>query len=242
MLVKTKGIIFKSVRYRETSLILEIYTRELGLRSYIISGVRKPRASTGAALLQLMSIVDLVVYDKENKDLNRIREVKHGLIYRRLYFEIQRSSIGLFMLEMSRKCIREKESNPGLFDFLERAFSFLDHSQSSVSSYHLSFLVHLAERLGIGPENSYSDTRPFFDMREGVFTEEVPFHRDYMKSAESKALNELMSIEPEDSHTVPLNRILRNQLLDDLVSYFRIHLGEFGPVRSLEIYRDIFRE
>ena len=61
MLIKTRGIIFKSIKYSETSLILDVYTEELGLQKYIISGVRSKKARTTAGMLQIMSLLDLDV-------------------------------------------------------------------------------------------------------------------------------------------------------------------------------------
>ena len=63
MIIKTRGILLKTTKYSETSLICKILTEERGLKSYIISGVRKKKGKTSAGLLQVMSILDLVVYD-----------------------------------------------------------------------------------------------------------------------------------------------------------------------------------
>ena len=68
MLIKTQGIVFKSIKYRETSVISDIYTREKGLRDYIFRGVRSKRAKVKASLLQVMSVVDMVAYERTEKN------------------------------------------------------------------------------------------------------------------------------------------------------------------------------
>ncbi len=40
MLVKTSGIVFRAVKYSETSIITDVYTRDLGMQTYIVNGVR----------------------------------------------------------------------------------------------------------------------------------------------------------------------------------------------------------
>ena len=122
MLVKTKGIVFRTLKYGESSLILDIYTEELGLRSYIANGVRKSKSRQHAAHYQLMSVLDLVVYEQNNRDLNRIKEIKLDIIYERLPFEIERSSVGIFLLELCQKSIKEKEQNSKLFHFIRNWF------------------------------------------------------------------------------------------------------------------------
>ena len=240
MLLKTKGIIFRTVKYRETSLILDIYTRDLGLRTYIISGVRKAKARTSAALLQVMNLVDLVVYENEGKELNRIKEVKAAQLYGELPFKVQKSSVGIFMLEIARRSIRENEANIPLFDFLWKSFLHLDQTKESIANYHISFLIELSKKIGFYPEANYSETNEYFDMREGVFTGYAPIHKDYIKYPLSKELFKFLGIEIKDSHLVSLDKKTRSDLLTSLVDYYRIHLEDLGPVRSLQIFNDIF--
>ena len=118
MLIKTRGIIFKAIKYSETSLIVDIYTEEKGLRKYIISGVRSKKGQGKASLLQVMSMVDLVVYEREDKELNRIKEIKAGHVFQGIPFDLSKGVIGLFMAELARKTIKEATSNPELFQFL----------------------------------------------------------------------------------------------------------------------------
>ncbi|HRD83510.1 MAG TPA: recombination protein O N-terminal domain-containing protein, partial [Saprospiraceae bacterium] len=67
MLVKTSGIVFRAVKYSETSIITDVYTRDLGMQTYIVNGVRSARSKTGAALFQVMSLVEVVVYHRDDR-------------------------------------------------------------------------------------------------------------------------------------------------------------------------------
>ena len=44
MLHKTRGIVFKTTDYGESSVIVQIFTEKFGLQSYIINAVKKPKA------------------------------------------------------------------------------------------------------------------------------------------------------------------------------------------------------
>ena len=127
MIIKTRGIILRTVKYSETSIIADIYTEGVGLRSYIISGVRTQRSRVAMGLLQVMSLVDIVAYDAPGK-LNRIKEIHAAHIYTALPFDVRRSSIGLFMAEVTRRTIRESEENEALFAFLFDIFQYLDET------------------------------------------------------------------------------------------------------------------
>lgn len=241
MLIKTKGIVFRSVRYRETSLILDVYTRELGLKTYVINGVRKKNARTSASMLQLMSLLELNAYDQEQRDINRIKEVRPAHLYQELPFKIEKSSVGLFILEMVRKNIREKETNHKMYDFLESTFLYLDAIPHSTANFHIAFLLSFAVELGFFPENNYSDKKPFFDMREGTFSSSVPFHQDFMQEHQSQLLDQFMQSSLKEQHTISLSKKDRTVLLDKLIQYYRVQIGDFGPVKSLEVFKDIFQ-
>jgi DNA repair protein RecO (recombination protein O) len=44
MVIKTRGIVLRAIKYSETSVIADIFTEQFGLRSYIISGVRTSKS------------------------------------------------------------------------------------------------------------------------------------------------------------------------------------------------------
>ena len=118
MQIKTRGIVLRSMKYSETSIIADIYTEERGMRSYIISGVRSKKAKIKASQLQIMSLVDMVAYDRQEKGLNRVRELRAAYVFQSLPFDVRKSAVGLFMAELARKTVREPEENKRLFNFL----------------------------------------------------------------------------------------------------------------------------
>lgn len=61
MLVKTRGIVLNFIKFRETSIIVRMYTEQLGLQSYIINSVRKKAPGSRMALFQPFTLLDLVV-------------------------------------------------------------------------------------------------------------------------------------------------------------------------------------
>ena len=122
MLQKTPGVVLRTVNYSETSIICDVYTFEWGLCTFIANGVRKKKPNFSPAILRVMSMLDLVVYYNEAKQMHRIKEAKAAYIYQQLPYDIKRGTVGLFITEIIRKSIRENESNPPLFDFIQQAY------------------------------------------------------------------------------------------------------------------------
>ena len=144
-LFKSIGIVFRSVKYSETSLILEVFTREKGMRSFIVSGVRSSKSKNKASLYQHLNILDLVAYDKDNK-LARIKECGIEYYYQRLSYDVVRSSIGLFLLEVCKNAIKEKEENIELFDFIYERLKLLDSdTPQNFGLFPIKFLLELSQ-------------------------------------------------------------------------------------------------
>lgn len=237
MLIKTRGIIFRAMKYRESSLILDIYTEERGLRKYLISGVRSSKARTQAGLLQVTSLVDLVAYEREDRDLNRIKEVRPAHVYQSTPFEVRKGAIGLFMAEVARKTIREREANGDLFNFLFTTFQFLDLTTDPIGNIHLHFLVQLSAYLGFMPAGDLTPTTPFFDLREGMFIEALPGHTYFLDEHKSRQLAELLEVNRAQAHTVSLTRADRQALLNDLLLYYRLHIEGMAEIQAHDVLR-----
>ncbi len=239
MLLKTRGIIFRAIKYSETSFITDIYTEEKGLRSYIVSGVRKKNATVSPSLLQLMTLVDLVVYHREDKTLARIKEIKAAQVFQSIPFDVVKGAVGLFMIEVARKTINESEENQGLFQFLFDTFSFLDHSTTPIGNIHLHFLLELTLHLGFFPGGQYSEATPFFDLQEGTFVAKSPAHTWFLNTEESQQLQYLLDCQRTTCHEVKLNRESRRQLLRQLLIFYRLHIENFPTINAHQILEEV---
>src|SRR6266704_3704795 len=100
MLHKTNGIVFRLTNYGETSIIVNIFTGAFGLQSYIVNGARGKSKKTIIALYQPLTLLDLVVYHRENASIMRIKDVKCIHPYQNLPHDFRKSAIALFLNEI----------------------------------------------------------------------------------------------------------------------------------------------
>jgi DNA repair protein RecO (recombination protein O) len=238
MISKTVGIIFRAVKYSESSIIADIYTRDFGLQTYIINGIRNTKSKTGPALLQIMSLVDLVANYRDDRKMHRIQEIRPARVYQRLPFEIMRRSVGLFMMEISRKTIRETEENPVLFDFIFESFDFLDATTDSVANLHLHFMLELSTFLGFVPGGDLDVETPIFDLKEGVFSKQVGHHH-YMDESQSSLLYQLLLTDRKQCHLVKMTGPQRRRLLQDLIDFYRLHIDNLPDIHAHEILQEV---
>lgn len=228
MLQKTRGIALSYIRYRETSIIARVHTEEFGLQSYIVNSVRTARSKNNRiALFQPLTLLDMVVYYKNDRDLHRISEVKTSYPFQSLPFDVAKSTIAMFVTEMLNKVLKEEAGSPVLFGFLMESVLFLEEARVNYENFHLAFLLKLSFFLGFGPESA----REFeSQLRENSY----PFLPD---NEMETALN-VMLRQPIGS-PVKLSRASRNDLLDALVVYYQIHLDSIGEVKSLPVLREV---
>ena len=239
MLIKTRGIIFRSVKYSETSIIADIFTESKGLRSYIISGVRSKNARIKASILQVMTLVDMVAYHREDKNLTRIKEIKAAYVYHAIPFDIVKGAVGLFMAELARKTIQESEENKLLFDFLFGSFQQLDATNHPVSNFHIAFMVELTAFLGFLPGGEYTPETPGFDLAEGVFSTLNEGGHHFLDEGQSKLLDTFLKTPMGQCHTIQLNRAERKSFLNELITFYRLHVENFDSLNAHTILEEV---
>lgn len=227
MLKKTKGVVINYIRYKETSIIVKIFTRELGQKSYLVNGVRSQGKESKIAIYQPLTLLELVVYDKETGGIQRISEVKISTPPMLIPFEFTRTSIALFITEVINRSIHEGYKNEWLFDFIEESILYLDKKEANLVHFPLVFLIEKARFLGLAPETAEgflieSNQHPFS-------IEEIHTILDYLKDLLTKKF----------ASDFKLAGYLRRKLLNHLLDYHSEHLEHPTPLKSLAIIRQI---
>lgn len=241
MLIKTEGIIFRSFKYSETSLIIDVFTKEHGLLSFIISGVRKKKSTVSAAMLQVMNIVDIVAYTKNNNSLGRITEIKNNYVHHNLLYDFVKSSIGVFIIELSRNCIKEKEPNIHFFDFIKTNLIYLDNASEGLSFFTLLYLVKFSKYLGFYPHDNYSDSHILFDWREGCFVQPLDQNHYTTNERTSYFIHQLLNTSLDSLNELILKKKERQVVMDLLLKYYKYHVESFKELKSYAVLEEIMK-
>jgi len=177
---------------------------------------------------QPLTLLDLVVYDKEKSSLNRISEVKLHYAFQRIPFDFYRSGVAMFVGEVLGKSIYENYTNENLYDFLEEAITYLDQEESNIQLYPISFLLETSKFLGFGTR----DSTELFEQLFGLV------HDDDFAREEKKYLNELMENSFSSSIRVPA--VYRRKIMDDLLKFYQLHLDGFSELKSIKVLRSLY--
>jgi DNA repair protein RecO (recombination protein O) len=244
MLHHTKGIVLRTVKYGETSVIVSIYTELFGIQSYLVNGVRKQgtRSSGSAASFQPAALLDLVVYHNELKQLQRIREFKWSYLYEHIFFDVKKNAVSMYMVEMLQKVFKQPEENEPLFQFIEDAFVHLDKADDAVvGNFALYFALHLAIFFGFRIEDNFHPERnSILDLQEGVFISSHPAHSYFIEGSLAETTSQLLkTMQPDELKQIKLNRTMRRQLLLAYGDYYALHLPDFGKMLSLPVLQEL---
>lgn len=230
MLLSTPGIVLHTTPYAESSVVAKVFTRQLGLRSYLIKGVRGRSGRVKQNMLQPLSCLDMVVYDNPHSGLNYTKELSPR--HPAADTDPISNALRFFMTEVLYKALREDEPMPELWDYVEQtAQSF---AISTASSLPIHFLLTLAHHLGIAPLDNYNTPTQLFDLQEGR----------YVASLSDTTLSDKLSLSLhlfliEEHPQVPLET--RRKLIDALITYYHLHLSGFAHFHSHDILHTLLK-
>jgi DNA repair protein RecO (recombination protein O) len=244
MLQKTKGMVLRSVKYGETSLIVTIFTEMLGIQSYLVNGVRSATLKNPyrAGMFQPATLLDLVVYHSDRSNLHRIREFRLLRIYTDIYKNVHKNTVALFMVELLQKCLKQPESNTVLYEFIEDAFIHLDLANAQITAnFPLYFTLHLAHFFGFRIQDDYSDENTILDLHEGGFFPGKPVHQHFLEGRLSEISSSLLKAQhPDELGSFLLSREQRHLLLDAYLAFYAFHQPDFGSLRSLPVLHALY--
>lgn len=239
MLHKTAGIVLKTTNYGESSVVAKIYTEKFGLQSYIINGVKKPKAKIRMNMLQPLTILDMVVYQKQNFAIQRISEARPSPILLTIPYYIIKSSVAIFLNEILYKCLKQPNHEPLLFEFLKNAILYLDHTNEKCNNYASVFLIKLTQFLGFSPDISFADSANYFDLVNGIFTNSIPNHTHYIGKNDLKSWIDILRCSLIETDLLNLNSTNRKFFLEKIITYYTLHLDGLGEIKSRLVLEEV---
>ncbi|HMP98719.1 MAG TPA: DNA repair protein RecO [Cyclobacteriaceae bacterium] len=221
MLHKTRGIVLRFTPYRESTIIVNIFTELFGLQAYIVNGVRSKQAkSNKIAFFQPLTLLDMVVYHKENANMHRLKEFRCYYPYVELGSNIIKSSMGIFLNELFNKVLREESHAHEIFSFVGDAMITLDKQQKGIENFHLILMVKLSHYLGFGPANVQELLGP-----------------RYVNEEEQNVLAQI--IKADFDTFIKLSNEKRRILLGQLLAFYQEHIDGLGEMRSVNVLREV---
>ncbi|MCE2734546.1 MAG: DNA repair protein RecO [Flammeovirgaceae bacterium] len=222
MIQKTRGLVLRFVRYRETSVIVTLFTEAFGTHAYIVNNVRSAKAKGSMALFQPLTLLDLVVYHKPNQEVARIKEVKCLYAYQSISSNMTKAGLAIFISELLNKVLKDESHPQALFEFLQTSLITLDHVEDNLQNFHLLFLIKLSRYLGFGISRKE-------ELEEAFLGE----------TANDKNLDMLLS--GDYTNLIATSLTERKMIFEFLLRQYTTHVSGFGEMKSMEIIKELWK-
>lgn len=258
MTESAEGFVLREIRYGDTASIVKIYTRDKGLRSFIVkgvrpSGVRSARSARNRqAKVGLFPLLELeFTYEerRESQTLYALRQFRPSGRAQELYADVSKVCMLTFIAEVLGKCLAEGQADEGLYDFIEAFVQRLDMAKKPYGHYHIWFLLMLSRYLGCYPQVAdvlYDTPGLMFDLQEGRFFRPsgVNTAATAVASAPSTAAQALLRLLAEPDGAEEKLRLMggaeRQGLLHLLVQYYTVQFS-LSEIKSYAVLQEVYR-
>lgn len=239
MLHKVRGIVLKTTLYSESSVVVQVFTDKFGIQSYLINGVKKPKAKIPMNILQPLHLLDMVVYHKINTQIQRVSEARPSPVFRSIPYDVVKNTIIQFLNEVLYKSIRQQNTDENVFNFIYNAICWFDETDEPGVNFHLAFLLKLSRFLGFAPHSQTRSDQKYFDLQEGDFTSVIPIHPYFIDKVDADWFLLLFKTPFEKINEIKIDNTIRRFLLDKILVYYTLHTASFGQIKSHQILEDV---
>lgn len=150
MIEKTNAVVLKSMKYRDTSKIVTLYTRRFGRLSCLAKGARQLTSKFGASL-EPMTESEIVIYRTEGRDLHLLSQSSTLRPFKRVHAEGEKIAVGFSVLELVNRLAHEQEEHQALYELLLEALEALEHSERNFVNILYAFELRFAALHGFSP-------------------------------------------------------------------------------------------
>lgn len=240
MLTKTQAIVLHTLKYGETRMIVDMFTKTHGRLSFMVGIPKTSHARVKKQLFQPLTILEAEIDVRPKAQLQKIRDVRLATPFSTIPFHSHKLAISLFVAEFLYYALRSEQRNDPLFDYITNSIEWLDSQNDRFANFHLVFLMRLSRFLGFYPNLEDYQPGDWFDLRESVFTSMPPLHRDALHPTEADKLQLMMRMDFPTMHLFKLSHQERDRLLEVAVTYYRLHLPNFPELKSLAVLQQLF--
>ncbi len=237
-----KGIVLRTVKFKDSQQIVDLFTESRGRMSFVTGiahGVRKSGAKS--ALWRPLSLLEFEADVRPSGRLPHPRDVRPYTVWTDLPYNPAKAAIALFLTEVLTNVLRDGLADPPLYHYLEDSLQWLDTAQHDYANFHLVFLIRLTRFVGIAPNlDGHPASHACFDLLSGTFCQGEPSHPHFLRPDEAGRLPLLTRMNYANMHLFRLSAGQRQRILTVLNDYYRLHLPPFPELRSLSVLHELF--
>ncbi|HVP37311.1 MAG TPA: DNA repair protein RecO [Terriglobales bacterium] len=248
-LVKTEGIVLKSLKYGDSSLIFSFYTRDYGKVKVLAKGIKR----TKSRILPpgTFSLVEIVFYKKERTELHLLSSAEILKSFPGLSKSLNRFSWASAVSELLDQLIKGEESNQRIFNLSLKTLSGMETAdETNLEKLFWSFALKLSTHLGYKPKldvcvscgKEIKDEEVLFSPeRGGVICKKCAKEDEYFLKLSKEsylAARKLLSLDINKVDKFPVDRESLDEVSGLVKSFISYHTGA-KELKALDFLRKI---
>lgn len=233
------AIVLHRTAYNDNYFIAHVYALEYGRMGVLVPNKRRGNSSARNSFAPLAEL-ELELNPSKSGALYRLKQVSRTHTCQRLQADPSKCTQAIFISELLYRVLTHSEADEALYAFVSESIAVLETLEYGVANFYLSFTYHLLALLAVAPDvRRPRDYEPsmWFDLVESCYTHYPVDARYALPPEVAKLLPLLPHLRYERLARFTLNREQRAYILDWMLMYYRLHLPDFAPIRSLEILR-----
>jgi DNA repair protein RecO (recombination protein O) len=147
MICRTEAVVLKAMPFRDSSLIVTLFTRDFGKFSALAKGARGPKSRMASSLMP-MCIVEAVFYRKESRDLQLLTQCDVSQPLKLLGADIGKIATGMAVVELTDRVTRGTEESRSLFGHVVGTLAAIDTATKNTRNALYFFELRLLDVLG----------------------------------------------------------------------------------------------
>jgi len=240
MLEKTRAIILHQIKYSDSCIVIQVYSRKFGRQSFLIKGMRNRKTGKHNILFKPLFILDLELYYKTTREMQNLKEFSVSFTPYDIYSDIKKSCVAIFLGEVLTSVLKEESPHEELFDYIEESIIYFEKCKKGFANFHIAFLAGLISFLGFEPGPRIEKENAYFDLVNGIFVPIPPVHGNYANEEVTNMLADFFVASYDSISNISLTGKMRNDILETLVRFYSLHLPGLKKINSLEILKEVF--
>lgn len=219
MIDRINAYVLSSRKFKDSLRLAHVFTMEYGVQTFLF---RTGKKGENISFFQPLNAIQFSGKKSDGK-LEIAKDMSLNAIYSSIPFQVEKSTIALFIAEFLYRCLPEHYINEEIFELIKNTTQRLD-STEKLGTLPIHFIAQFALEMGFLSDEyelTFENTR----------SDEALLHQ---------SLHLFISTSIEQEVHSPLNRELRKSLLEQLIAFCSSHLDTPIRLNSLEMFHEIF--
>tara|TARA_B100001939_G_scaffold256611_1_gene223547 strand:- start:625 stop:1299 length:675 start_codon:yes stop_codon:yes gene_type:complete len=147
MKIKTHAFVLKTTIFKESSLIIRLFTREKGKSTYIVKAAMRQK-SPNKAIYQQLNEVEIDYSHHPKKQIHPVYSVKLVEYWENICTDLKKTVLCTSMLEIIDKSYDEEIPDTETYDTLKQVMSYFDSNSGNLNNAFYYFILHFLKNSG----------------------------------------------------------------------------------------------